>query len=68
VPELLEAKRVRQSLRGIDRQDQRALAAASGSERERGCGRGLAYASRANAYDDAALEQNVNKTRHVDCG
>jgi len=60
VPERAQAERVREPLRRIDREDERTLAAARGSECERRRGGGLAHASGADTDDDAPLQQNVD--------
>ena len=49
--------RIFQALGRIDREDQGLLAAARGGERERGGGRGLADAARADTDQDALLGQ-----------
>ena len=69
VAERGEPERVREPLRRIDRQDQRALAAARGRERERRRGRGLADAAGADADEDPALSKTSSQTRrHVRAG
>src|SRR6476646_10557157 len=62
-----EPERVREPLRRIDREHERALAPARRRQRERGCGRRFAHAARAHANEDLPFEQDVDKTRwHVE--